>query len=207
MIFQPKNRGYLEPESIFNWFKLCDVALDEQRTKCLNDLRSGKHAGTAMIHPDLQGATADEAESFFNSALRELELSSVLWLVTACEGRLRVDLQKRSNDSDMLATRLSTIKSLQAQAYLIPLVDGGIFDAWKDFIRHQITQPLQDQAVQAMGSVKPFIQLRHWLAHGRYWQSPVSIATSTPYLVKRSITKFLDLLEQCTQVAKIRHLE
>ncbi|RUR67725.1 hypothetical protein EJP67_11735 [Variovorax guangxiensis] len=205
MLFFPNRQGYLEPEAIFEWYQMCAAAIDSHRAAFLNWLSNGATGvPPSPLSSALIGGTREDVVEHFDQVAKELELSSVLWLVTACEGRLRVDLRTRLKDQDFLATRLQIARNGRAQEFLVPLEDEGIFDAWKAFIRGHVTGPLQDQAVNAMGSVKPLIDLRHWLARGRYWQTKVSTTAQTPAAVRNAVIQLFRLLDQCAAKAGIR---
>lgn len=208
MLLYAPGQTYLDPDAVFQWFQLCAAALDSHKAAFRQWFIQGMIGPPPSALPTaLVGAASDdEIAEHFDACLRELELSTVLWLVTACEGRLRVDLRSRIKDKDLLATRLQMARASRPKEFLVPLEDEGIFDAWKDFIRAEVPNPLQDQAVNAMGSVKPLIDVRHWLAHGRYWQSKVDVGAQTPATVRKTIQKFFAALVQVANASGVRTL-
>ena len=207
MLFAPNAQGYIDHAVVLDWFSTCSDAISKQKSTVINWLANGGLSPVPVNLPDAAlYATPEYLEQYFSEVLRELELSAVLWLVTYCEGRLRVDLRGRLKDTDFLAAQMKKLHDSKNEEFLIPLVDDGILDCWKSFMRHQVPQPQQDKCVHALGAIKSSIKLRHWLAHGRYWDAKLNISDFEIASVNGVLSKFFDGLAVAVSTTGIRDL-
>jgi len=104
---------------------------------------------------------------------QELELAAVLTLTAAAEARIRLDAVRRmETNKDDLARRLSLLRANARMERLIPLYKDGIVDAWKTYIESLTDLLRVDRArlLTSIGRFKNLLAIRHWVAHGRYWE-------------------------------------
>ena len=205
MLFAASSAGYIDAGVVYDWYAVVSNALDH-RIAAFDQWFSlgsiGKPPGT--IPSFLLFAPQARVRDYFVEARKELDLTGVLWLLTSLEGRLRADLARRLQDHDYLANRFKGLRDARSEQFLIALVDDGIFDCWKDFIRLYTPQVDQEKKVQAIGALRPLIQLRHWLAHGRYWHPKLRPDLQTPALVLRLVSEFFSALSTSTAEGQIR---
>lgn len=204
MLFTAGQKQYIDPEVVADWFQMCASALLAQENLVKQWFSRGAIGNApAPLPKHLKFAPQEQLAKYFSDVYKELELSAILWAVTACESRLRIDLRARLVDNDFLATQMRNISNAKSKEFLVPLVDLGIFDCWKLFMRQQINS---DSNVAALGAVKPLILLRHWLAHGRYWE-PTNSAANQPFATVLSVVlRFYDALADSAQRGGIRAL-
>jgi hypothetical protein len=92
--------------------------------------------------------------------IEETSLRSILVILASLEARFRVDFESRCQNryKDKLSRAFRTIhKKRQDRVSL----EEDIFSAWKTY---------RNDSKQLVGNLKSAFKLRHWLAHGRYWQ-------------------------------------
>lgn len=119
-------------------------------------------AQTPVDHPRYFGKTRDEVSQLFDAQRQELKHVTMLALLAATEAALRVDyivrvMRKKRDAISKDFTKLYKRRKLDVR------LDEHILDAWK---RHS-EQPATKSAI---GEFKSALNLRHWLAHGRYWK-------------------------------------
>ena len=69
-------------------------------------------------------------------------------------------------------------------------------DAWKDYTATLAAIPPQDQAriLTCIGKFKDVLRVRHWVAHGRYWELPGGIKRYPPVNVAKAVTSLYKAL-------------
>ena len=99
--------------------------------------------------------TIEEINEFFN----ELDYLTMLDLLAATEAVIRVDFLHRvyNRKKDDLSRQFRQI--YQQKGNMVSL-DPDILDIWKEF---------DPAAKRKVSDFKSALNLRHWLAHGRYW--------------------------------------
>jgi len=98
--------------------------------------------------------TGSELDRYFEKMSDELSLQVALALVAAVEALLVLDYQARMEEGikDALYARMVLLSER-------PSLDE-ILDAWKD---------ANSGTGHVIGRFKQVVDLRHWMAHGRYW--------------------------------------
>jgi hypothetical protein len=63
------------------------------------------------------------------------------------------------------------IESFRSSLWKVNLYESGIMDIWKDYIQLQLLlSPTEKRRmVGCIGDFKKVLDVRHWVAHGRYW--------------------------------------
>lgn len=116
-------------------------------------------AQPAEFRQRYRGARPEEVAEALNMALREIDRSAILALLAAIEAAFRVDylnrVYRRRKDSFSRACRVLYSQvghraKLEKKLFKLWLTEGA---ASPCFIQHLIGA----------------FQVRHWLAHGRYW--------------------------------------
>lgn len=195
------NPAALEPEDVVNWFDLCRTGLAREEQEAYQLL-----VGRAeSIQPSLLfdalgiGASKDEVAEYFIACRRELELSAVLTLTAAAEARIRLDAALRmQRDKDDLARRLNLLRSNARTEWRIPLYQDGIVDAWKTYIGSLQDLLTVDRArlLTAIGRFRNLLEIRHWVAHGRYWAIRRGIEHYPPSDAAAIINELFDALRR-----------
>jgi hypothetical protein len=163
----------LDPETVLDWLNLCHASLDLEEQTTYELLLADRDPPQALIDSLEIGASKEDISQYFASCRQEMELAAVLTLVASAEARIRLDTASRIKKSgDALAKRLSLLKARAPTEWAIPLYEGGIIEAWKTYIR-TLTTPVrldQERLLSAIGRFKNLLDIRHWVAHGRYWE-------------------------------------
>ncbi|MGO8856702.1 MAG: hypothetical protein ACLQO1_13475 [Steroidobacteraceae bacterium] len=161
----------LDPGDVLNWFDLCSdgLAREEQEARLLG---SASELPVLLLDVLGLGASREDVAGYFTASRQELELAAVLTLTAAAEARIRLDAALRLQNMDDLAKRLRLLRSNARTEWHIPLYEEGIVDAWKLYIRSLTDLLRVDRArlLTAIGRFKNLLNIRHWVAHGRYWQ-------------------------------------
>jgi len=122
-------------------------------------LTDNSNTRSSYFPEQLVGYSRDEFVTYFQSQIEELGRTMCLNLIAATEAKLRKDFlqrvynRKRDNNSRALRT---VYKNKGRYASL----EADILDTWKN---------LEPSARDVIGEYKSVLQMRHWLAHGRYW--------------------------------------
>lgn len=107
-----------------------------------------------------------EVTDLFSNTVMELENLVKLNLLSAVEGHIRYDFAIRINNSrtDPLSNSFKALlSSAKNQAKKVQF--QGILDAWD---KHLITNRWEWWSL--LKNFEDILELRHWLAHGRWWQ-------------------------------------
>jgi len=145
------NQGLL---FVWSWFQQSASGLRLQK----EELLSGK-VPRIQIDPSVVGLTPAELDDLFRRYETELELCVSLSLLAATEAALRVDFHNRvSNRSkDALSRAFRQIRKRRGKRVRL---DEDILTAWSD--HHSLAR-------RSIGDFRGALNLRDWLAHGRYW--------------------------------------
>jgi hypothetical protein len=147
--------------------------------------------GSPPPDPVFNGLAADEVEDFFG----ELDRLTMLDLLSAAEAELRIDFLRRvyRKRKDPLSKRFrdlhADLKS-EGKEERVRLKDH-ILAVWKEISDRD--------ARQAIGEFGVALEVRHWLAHGRYWDG--EFRYDTPESVFDICRALLDLTVRLKPVA------
>jgi hypothetical protein len=91
--------------------------------------------------------------------LMELDKTHSLILLASIEAMFRIDFERRCNSKlkDDLSRKFRRLQKAQGNKIRF---DEELLDAWKE---------LGLISSKLVGELRSAMQLRHWLAHGRYW--------------------------------------
>jgi hypothetical protein len=165
----------LEPGDVLNWFNMCSAGLarEEQEAYRLLGAEPELRQATVVLDALGVGSSRQDIREYFLACGQELELAAVLALTAAAEARIRLDAAVRMQENqDDLAQRLRLLRSNARTEWRIPLYEYGIVDAWKTYIGSLTDLLRLDRArlLTAIGRFRNLLEIRHWVAHGRYWE-------------------------------------
>jgi hypothetical protein len=191
---------HLEPNQVLAWHALCHAGLEEQRAKIRKCLLNQSPL-PSYVASILFGADSDQVDSYFADCREELDLTVVLTLIAAAEGRIRLDAKRRLGASgnagfNMLAGRLKVLFSEANKDWTVPLYESGILEAWKSYIATLTTITVQDRdrILTCIGKLKDMLPVRHWVAHGRYYKLRRGIKSYPPFNVANAVTSLYEAL-------------
>lgn len=188
----------LEPDDILDWHALCTAGLRRERLDAHTCLESSAPLPSYLANA-LVGATNTEIDRYFKSCQQELDLSAVLTLIAGAEARIRLDAQRRTHPSaNTLAGRLTFLQSQAVRVWGVPLYKGGILDAWKNHVGTltNLSPRERSRILTAIGGLKDVLRVRHWVAHGRYWQLNRNIESYPPTTVAQTATSLYAALRE-----------
>jgi hypothetical protein len=192
----------LQPDDVLDWHALCAAGLDCERLN-VRECLLNQSPVPAYLRDALQGATSKEVDSYFLSCKQELDLAVVLTLIAAAEARIRLDARRRveataNAGNNTLAGRLKLLRAGVNKDWAVPLYEDGILDAWKDYTATLAAIPGQDQARirTCIGNLKNMLHVRHWVAHGRYWELRNGIGHYPPVTVAKVVTSLYKALSE-----------
>ena len=119
--------------------------------------------------------TRGEIDAFFVVQQNELGFAAMLLLMAAAEAAIRVDfidrVEKRLKDPVSKAFRAINKKLAKRNAPDRVSLEEDILDTWAE---------IDDNAKGPIGEFKGALRMRHWLAHGRYWDVRMGRQRYTP---------------------------
>lgn len=118
---------------------------------------------SATSNPRFIGYSIAELNNELDARLAELEISSSLILLSCVEAAFQVDYRLRcyKGPVDNLSTEF---RKLNKRSKKRVNLDPDILNAWKK---------QTDVSTELLGQLKAAFKLRHWIAHGRYWDAKV----------------------------------
>ena len=147
-------------QEVLEWYNYQAEILGREKTRVLAELRSG------VIPSDSRFFTMnrDDIEDFFNLHRNELDFLAMLDLMSAAEASLRLDylsrVGKRLKDPVSRCFRAINKKLSQSMGPGAIRLEDDILDTWAS----------QEPGTRSwVSDFKAALKLRHWLAHGRYW--------------------------------------
>jgi len=138
-------------QAIWDWYDFQSRLSLERKSQLLQQLRNGQ----PVSDPRFFGMTIEEIDDFFG----ELDCLVMLDLLASAEAAIRVDYLNRvyRRRKDAVSRRFRHLYKEQGNQVGL---EKDILEAW--------TQ-LAPATKQAVGDFNGALNLRHWLAHGRYW--------------------------------------
>lgn len=151
------------------------------------------------------GSTREELRAYFDACHREINLSSILYMVANAEARIRADATERaSRKTDALGKGLARYYNSRSEPWKVPFKERGILDEWKMYARTQLQQSSHvDAWVQAIGNFTTPLDIRHWVAHGRYWTLRQSLSNKLVEDVARATSDLMDALRNLANAGNI----
>lgn len=149
----------LNLDEVWDWYDFQTELLGDESARTLEAFDSGMPVSRPRYH----GEARDELRAFFDGQREELGRITMLTLLSATEAALKVDFIVRvmRGKKDAISKRFAAVyKSVKLNVRL----DQDILEIWK-------TDPPQPSIPSAVGEFRGALNLRHWLAHGRYWKT------------------------------------
>lgn len=164
------------PDALWLYYERAVEALAAQH----RELRSNNVPETTQIL--FAGLTPQEVDEALAQMREELDGQVTLALTAAFEAMIRVDYLERVGErrKDDVSKELRRLFAQYDQR--TPLEE--ILDTWKE----------KRGSPQRFGDFKSLLQLRHWLAHGRYWteKSGLNAHPTTAWQIAVSLSQVND---------------
>ena len=140
------------PKEVWEYYLAAQEAFSAYHRQLRSDLGLSSQGASQFF-----GMTGSELDRAFEEMSKELGLQVALTLVAAVEALLMLDYQKRMEDGikDALYSRMLIRWQKPTRATL-----DEILEAWKE---------AYPGTGDVIGRFKQVVDLRHWMAHGRYW--------------------------------------
>ena len=190
----------LNIDAVLGWNSLILSSLQRVRQEALRLTKAGDPLPEDMPS-ELNYASPEEIFAYFDSVREEVDLSTAFVIIASAEARLRLDAKSRAKyTNNPLSTHLNKLYQKVDQDWKVPFKDDGILDAWKYYLNFHSQLPDTDkrQAVSLLGDLKSTLAIRHWIAHGRYWDLNLSIKSFLPATVARSMKRLYRQLQDIT---------
>lgn len=192
------------PDDVIDWLSVCVAGLNREKLAIIASL-SEVQPQVSKIPVAFLGMTADEISTYFVRAERELQIAATLALIASAEAQIRLDSKSRTSGHDYLAQRLRTLFNTAATDWSVSLYQGGICEAWKDYISICSFSDLDKERYRVkIGAFKNLLSVRHWVAHGRYWTPPPMLAQYPPVSVAKAIKDLFHALSDVANRSGIR---
>ena len=205
MLFDEPSK--LSTKVILDWHATCSKGLDRERKEAYSSLTGGV-ALPAYLLDALLASTKSEIDEYYECCVQELDISTVLILIASAEARIRLDaLNRKDNCNSPIAGRLKLLFAHPPKSWQVSLYEDGIMDAWKDYFGQILPVTDRNRLVSSIGSFKSMLQVRHWVAHGRYWEPKHQIKAYPPVTVAKLINSLYSALHEVTIVSDIRQFE
>lgn len=137
----------------------------------INDL---ENALASFNLESVRFASPDEIRNFYDKLIDELENLVKLDFLSSAEGHIRYDFATRINNSNQHPITSTFSRLLAASRYGAGGVEfKKILDAW---VQHH---PGNTDMEGKISTYKAVLDLRHWLAHGRWWNLSSGLPTHT----------------------------
>ena len=178
----------LTPSISFVWdlYEEASVGLWDREEKLLALVAAGQLPGSEFYRFNYM--TVDDIRHFFANAQDELSVLTVFNLLSAAEGHLRDDFEKRVEnvgDSTCLSYDFRVIaEHCVRDRKKIPYSLGYLLDIWATYF---------PQAHQSIALFKSYWPFRNWLAHGRWTDVPSGCSIPPPDNVKNCVAMLNDL--------------
>lgn len=145
-------------QKVLEWYEYQAMILGGEKTRVLAGLRSESLPSDSRFF----GLAYDDIEEFFDRQRNELEFLAMLSLLAATEAAIRVDFIVRVQDrwKDQASRRFREISRRRPEDRI--RLEEDILEPWKDLV---------PTTKGPIGYFKGALKLRHWLAHGRYWNA------------------------------------
>lgn len=159
-LFSPIHRKTIQ--EVWDWYEFEVRVLGGAKGRVLDDVRTG----VVVADPQFFGMTRGEIDGFFDRHHSELDFMTMLGLMAAAEGALQVDFRERvkNHRQDPVSKLFHTInkQSYSREKRGRIELEQDVLDTWRDF---------GPGMTALVGEFKGALKVRHWLAHGRYWEA------------------------------------
>ena len=154
-------------QEVWEWHEFQRTLIGEERSRVLTAPVGAVSATTSRY----VGKTREELEEDFAHQVAELARVTMLGLLASTEAALRVDFVERvwNKMKDPVSRRFLVInggrfwKPFGGRGIRDIRLEEDILDTWRE---HGVNPAIK----RAVAEFKGALNLRHWLAHGRYWK-------------------------------------
>lgn len=166
-------------QRLWGWYELQRALIGEEKSRVLDALSSGANLATSRY----VGKTGDELDRDFKYQGAELAQLTMLGMLACTEAALRVDFIERVRNKQKDHVSRIFRKAYRKRGERIRL-DEDILDVWRE---HGVSPVIK----RAVAEFKGALNLRNWLAHGRYWRPKLGRAAGYDPVDVFEICKFL----------------
>jgi hypothetical protein len=175
-------------DDILDWYSVTSECIS-QVIMATHNSKIYEISPNSIIPQEMLYMSLNEISQYININERHLSESTCLKLISAFEGGIKYDAEKRTRKKRIGKIFRSLYRRVKSKgkkgAGLITIID-----TWLDY--HGIPY-------NQIGNVKGIIKYRHWLAHGKYWdKKQLSVAKSaiTPEIIYGELRKCLDIFKK-----------
>ena len=144
-------------QEVWQWYEFQHALIGEERSRVL-DAPAGS---PSLALSRYVGKTREELEKEFRYQTTELGRVAMLGMLASTEAALRIDLAERVSNKKKDKVSRSLRDAYKKRGRKIRL-EEDILDVWREYGDAGIKRVVQE--------FKAALNLRHWLAHGRYWK-------------------------------------
>ena len=163
-------------DDLNKWYHHSRLAIIKLEDKIHEYVKIGKE------QKDFLGMTRNEIKTYFQKLQDELEIAYVFKVISATEGILRKDFNKRTQ---LRKPKKEPDKTFKNQGIKGPVrLKEDILDIWKKKIFEK-NQFIISQFYE-------LLNYRHWIAHGQYW-----IYEQKKFDMSSAVMITIDLLNEC----------
>ena len=147
----PRSGEHKSIQDVWDWYEVQSRLSRAKRSEVLADLRADR----PVSDPVFATMSIDDVNSFFG----ELDYLAMLDLLSAAEAAIRLNFLTRveKRKKDLVSRRFRQL--YKQKGWRVDL-EGDLLATWKRLV---------PQTARAVGDFNGALGLRHWLAHGRYW--------------------------------------
>jgi hypothetical protein len=147
-------------DEVWNWYTFQRALIGEEKARVFDALNRGKELTTDRYI----GKAPEEIDELFAFQAAELEQLAMLDLLTCTEAALRVDFNVRvmTKKRDTVSRAFRAAYAKRKRKITKILLEEDILDVLKK-------QGANRALKRALAEFKGALKLRHWLAHGRFW--------------------------------------
>jgi uncharacterized protein (DUF4415 family) len=155
-------------QEVWRWHEFQRALVGEEKSRVL-DAPAG---GASLAMSRYVGKTREELEGDFAYQIAELAQLTMLGMLASTEAALRVDFieRVRNKKKDKVSRRFADASKARLWNAFRPRaiqnirLEEDILDTWREH------GPRPREIKRAVEEFKGALNLRHWLAHGRYWK-------------------------------------
>jgi len=141
---------------IWEWYEETEQAINLYQQEVINGLISGK-----CVSETFSGMTRKEVKQYFSDHKKELEHVVSLDIIASTEASLRVDYLRRALRGKIKKNKIDKkFQELYHQKGTRVSLRDEILETWKE---------VHPDCTDAIGDFRGTLNVRDWLAHGRYW--------------------------------------
>jgi len=141
---------------IWEWYEETEQAINLYQQEVINGLIFDKR-----VSETFSGMTRKEVKQYFSAHKKELEQVVSLDIIAATEASLRIDYLRRALRGKIKKNKIDKkFQELYHQKGTRVSLRDEILETWKE---------VHPNCTDAIGDFRGALNVRDWLAHGRYW--------------------------------------